>query len=102
MFWVWGCGWWVGRLYVHALVKNLLIKFVMMLFLVAKGCKFDSCDNNDVFTCKCICDITRGAVAQLVVHGLVTPKSQVQTQLCECSQEKLCCPVMKMRQLRGW
>ena len=40
---VWGCGWWVGGLYVHTLVKNLLIKFFMMLFLVAKGCKFDSC-----------------------------------------------------------
>ena len=39
----WGCGWWVGGLYVHTLVKNLLIKFLMMLFLVAKGCKFDSC-----------------------------------------------------------
>ena len=30
-------------LYVDTLVKNLLIKFLMMLFLVAKGCKFDSC-----------------------------------------------------------
>ena len=40
---VWGCGWWVGGLYVHTLVKNLLIKFLMMLFLVAKGCEFDSC-----------------------------------------------------------
>ena len=40
---VWGCGWWVGGFYVHTLVKNLLIKFLMMLFLVAKGCKFDSC-----------------------------------------------------------
>ena len=36
-------GGWVGGLYVHTLVKNLLIKFLMMLFLVAKGCKFDSC-----------------------------------------------------------
>ena len=36
-------GWWVGGLYVHTLVKNLLIKFLMLLFLVAKGCKFDSC-----------------------------------------------------------
>ena len=44
MFGVWGCGWWVGGLYVHTLVKNLLIKFLMMLFLVAKGCKFDSCN----------------------------------------------------------
>ena len=43
-FGVWGCGWWVGGLYVHTLVKNLLIKFLMMLFLVAKGCKFDSCE----------------------------------------------------------
>ena len=34
---------WVGGLYVHTLVKNLLIKFLMMLFLVTKGCKFDSC-----------------------------------------------------------
>ena len=41
--WGWGCGWWVGGLYVHTLVKNLLNKFLMMLFLVAKGCKFDSC-----------------------------------------------------------
>ena len=30
-------------MYVHTLVKNLLIKFLMMLFLVAKECKFDSC-----------------------------------------------------------
>ena len=45
MFGVWGFGfgWWVGGLYIHTLVKNLLIKFLMMLFLVAKGCKFDSC-----------------------------------------------------------
>ena len=47
MFGVWGwglgCGWWDGGLYVHTLVKNLLIKFLMMLFLVAKGCKFDFC-----------------------------------------------------------
>ena len=31
----------VCGLYVHTLVKNLLIIFLMMLFLVAKGCKFD-------------------------------------------------------------
>ena len=43
MFWVLGFGGVVGGLYVHTLVKNLLIKFLMMLFLVAKGCKFDSC-----------------------------------------------------------
>ena len=49
--WGWGlgCGWWVGVLYVHTLVKNLLIKFLMMLFLVAKGCKFDSCIVHIVF-----------------------------------------------------
>ena len=40
---VWGCGWWVDGLYVRTLNKNLLIKFLMMLFLVTKGCKFDSC-----------------------------------------------------------
>ena len=40
---VWGCGWWVGGMYVHTLVKNSLIKFLVMLFLVAKVCKFDSC-----------------------------------------------------------
>ena len=40
MFGVWGV---VGGLYVHTLVKNLLIKFLIMLFLVAKGCKFDFC-----------------------------------------------------------
>ena len=34
-----GFGGVVGGLYVHTLVKNSLI---MMLFLVAKGCKFDS------------------------------------------------------------
>ena len=27
----------------HTLVKNLLIKFLIRLFLVTKGCKFDSC-----------------------------------------------------------
>ena len=35
-------GWCVVRT-LHTLVKSLLIKFLMMLFLVAKGCKFDSC-----------------------------------------------------------
>ena len=38
-----GFGGVVGGLYVHTLVKNLLFKFLMMLFLVAKGCEFDSC-----------------------------------------------------------
>ena len=38
-----GFGGVVGGLYVHTLVKNLLIKFHMMLFLVAKAGKFDSC-----------------------------------------------------------
>ena len=47
-FGVWGCGWWVGGLYVHTIVKNLLIKFLMMLLLVAKGCKFDSCELSHV------------------------------------------------------
>ena len=54
-FWVWGwglgggcCCWggWFGGLvcctYTH-LLKSLLIEFLMMLFLVTKGCKFDSC-----------------------------------------------------------
>ena len=45
--WGWGLGvWLVGYTYTHTLVKNLLIKFLMMLFLVAKGCKFDSCAGN--------------------------------------------------------
>ena len=43
MFGVFGVGGVVGGLYKHTLVKNLLIKFLMMLFLVTKGCKFDSC-----------------------------------------------------------
>ena len=38
----------VGVLYVHTLVKNLLIKFLMMPFLVAKGCKFDSCAKHNI------------------------------------------------------
>ena len=38
-----GTGVWVGGLYVHTLVKNVLIKFLMMLFLVTEGCKFNSC-----------------------------------------------------------
>ena len=38
--------WGLGFGYVHTLVKNLLIKFLMMLLLVAEGCKFDSCDEN--------------------------------------------------------
>ena len=44
-FWFLGLGFvgTVGGLYVHTLVKNILIKFLMMLFLVAKGCQFDSC-----------------------------------------------------------
>ena len=46
--WGLGLGFWgvVGGLYVHTLVKDLLIKSLMMLFLVAKGCKFDSCGCN--------------------------------------------------------
>ena len=43
---VWGLGFGVlgvvGGLYVHTLVKNLLIKFLMMLFLVAKEQKIGS------------------------------------------------------------
>ena len=39
----------VGGLYVHTLVKNLLIKFLMMLCLVANGCKFDSCQSHPEF-----------------------------------------------------
>ena len=37
-------------LYVHTLVKNLLIKFLMMLFLVAKECKFDFCGLMDALS----------------------------------------------------
>ena len=50
MFGVWGFGfgWWVGGLYIHTLVKNLLIKFLMMLFLVAEGCKMDSCNDHGI------------------------------------------------------
>ena len=52
---VWGLGFGVlgvvGGLYVHTLVKNLLIKFLMMLFLVAKGCKFDSCVIHACYLC---------------------------------------------------
>ena len=37
--------------YVHTLVKNLRIKFLMMLFLVAIGCKFDSCQECPTLRC---------------------------------------------------
>ena len=36
----------VGCTYTHLLKIYLLIKFLMMLFLVAKGCKFDSCQSH--------------------------------------------------------